>query len=531
MGGTEVVEEEVKVVEVASLANRNDLYQFIHAYPCFSAPLRPNTIIKFRLADASKPLLTNLPSPMKPKAWADLLARHPESLRIHLPMVQRFGAELGYEGPNAFILSENLASALEDYTIIEKELQEDLASGRVTPVHQLSRPFICSLLGLVPKHNGGWRRIHHLSHPHVESVNSYIPDGVGEIRYKCFQEVLQLVINEGRYCVIMKRDVKDAFRNVPVALQHRWLQGFRWERRYYKETCLSFGLATAPFIFNLFAEALHWIIASFLRWVLCHFLDDFMTIFGSDTSTERLMAEANAYIWLTDLLGLLRNDFKDYQGTMVTVFRIKVDTSSFTARLPKDKLEKAILASSKVLSQKAVSYIDIQSLVRFFSFCSQAVRLGRVFMKRLRDFINYYSRNATRSTLRRIPVWVREDLEWWNKLLTTYNGVLFFDTRNKVTQTLYTDACLYGLGGFYFEGRQAWEQVKVNQSDVFCDIVKRKSLPANRKTKKNSDDPSINVHEVEAILLAFQTWAEKWSGQRLRVFTDSTTAYSGLYNG
>ncbi len=63
----------------------------------------------------------------------------------------------------------------------------------------------------------------------------------------------------------MKRDVKDAFMNVPVAPQHCWLLGFRWERRYYKKTCLSFGLATAPFIFNLFAEALHLIIASFLR--------------------------------------------------------------------------------------------------------------------------------------------------------------------------------------------------------------------------------------------------------------------------
>ncbi len=73
-----------------------------------------------------------------------------------------------------------------------------------------------------------------------------------------------------------------------------------------------------------------------------------------------------------------------------------------------------------------------------------------------------------------------------------------------MTLTLYTNACLYGLGRFYFEGRQAWEQVKVNQSDTFCAIVQEKSLSANRKMKKNPDDPSINVHEVEAILLAFQ---------------------------
>ncbi len=97
-----------------------------------------------------------------------------------------------------------------------------------------------------------------------------------------------------------------------------------------------------------------------------------------------------------------------------------------------------------------------------------------------------------------------------------------------MTQTFYTDACLYGLGGFYFECRQAWEQVKVNPSDAFCAIMKGKSLPANRKMKKNLDDPSINVHKVEAIFLAFQIWAEKWSGQQLRVFTNSTTAHSRL---
>ncbi len=112
-----------------------------------------------------------------------------------------------------------------------------------------------------------------------------------------------------------------------------------------------------------------------------------MAIFRSDTLPERLVSEANAYIWLTDLLGDPRNDSKDCQGKVVRVFGIEVDTYSFTTRRSRNKLEKAILASSKVLSQKAVSYIGIQSLVGFLSFCFQAVRLGRVFMRRLWDFI------------------------------------------------------------------------------------------------------------------------------------------------
>lgn len=55
----------------------------------------------------------------------------------------------------------------------------------------------------------------------------------------------------------MKRHVKDAFRNIPVAPHQQWLLGFMWKEKYYKETCLSFGTSTAPFIFNLFGKGLH----------------------------------------------------------------------------------------------------------------------------------------------------------------------------------------------------------------------------------------------------------------------------------
>ncbi len=103
-------------------------------------------------------------------------------------------------------------------------------------------------------------------------------------------------------------------------------------------------MPTALFTFGLFAEALHWIIASFFIWVLFHYLFDFVATFRSDTLPERLVAKANTYIWLTDPLCLTQKDFKDCQGIVVTVLGIEVDTSSFTARPPRDKLEKAILA-------------------------------------------------------------------------------------------------------------------------------------------------------------------------------------------
>lgn len=123
-------------------------------------------------------------------------------------------------------------------------------------------PFIFSPLHLVPKHDSGWRKIHHLSYPQGHSVNDHIPDEAGEMRYPRFQDTLQLVILAGRRCIIMKRDVKDAFRNIRVAPQHQWLLGFLWREKHYKEIYLSLGFSAAPLMFNMFGEVPHYIAAS-----------------------------------------------------------------------------------------------------------------------------------------------------------------------------------------------------------------------------------------------------------------------------
>lgn len=59
---------------------------------------------------------------------------------------------------------------------------------------------------------------------------------------------------------------------------------------------------------------------------------------------------------------------------------------------------------------------------------------------------------ASQLTQKRLTAEIREDLIWWNELLPTHNGVLFFDGQARHVFQLYTDACLEGLGGFYYSG-------------------------------------------------------------------------------
>ncbi len=78
-----------------------------------------------------------------------------------------------------------------------------------------------------------------------------------KIEYISIDNVFDLVREAGPGATIIKKDIADAFRNIPVAPLSRWLLGFEWQGTYYEETCLPFGLSTAPLLFNLFAKGFH----------------------------------------------------------------------------------------------------------------------------------------------------------------------------------------------------------------------------------------------------------------------------------
>lgn len=135
---------------------------------------------------------------------------------------------------------------------------------------------------------------------------------------------------------------------------------------------------------------------------MVNYLDDFVAVFSA-TKANNVRQACYAYKWVTDLLGIPRNDSQDAEGTQVIVFGIEIDTKSFTAKLPNNKLAKAIKATGKTLAEQSVSFLDIQSLVGFLSFGFQAVRLGRIFMQRLWDFVNEFPCISTKLTKTRIP--------------------------------------------------------------------------------------------------------------------------------
>lgn len=91
---------------------------------------------------------------------------------------------------------------------------------------------------------------------------------------------------------------------------------------------------------------------------------------------------------------------------------IEMDPNNFTRKLPKEKREKAVHATTKILKNQSVEFIKTSPSVGFFLFYFQAVKFGRVFMRRLWGFVNDFPQKMQKKALKRIPIWVREDLQW-----------------------------------------------------------------------------------------------------------------------
>src|SRR6185437_10828137 len=150
--------------------------------------------------------------------WRDLLAPYPGNLGELCVGILTFGASIGCLLPPSPRSARNYKIDVPE--LFSDKIRSDLAQGRIQIVNDPVQ-VVVSPLGLVPKHDGGWRRIHDLSWPEGKGVNSSIPDEASAISYTSLDEIFNLVRLHGRGCLIIKRDLKEAFRQIPLAIPSR----------------------------------------------------------------------------------------------------------------------------------------------------------------------------------------------------------------------------------------------------------------------------------------------------------------------
>ena len=205
-----------------------------------------------------------------------------------------------YSGPRLPVISKNLTSAHQHPLVLQDKIDKEVEQGRIAgpfktpPMHN----FHISPVGVVPKADGGWRMIMHLSYPPLFSVNDNIDPIYTTVTYTSFDKVIQTISQVGSGAVIAKCDIKSAFRLIRVYPGDFELLGFCFNGNYYFDKCLPFGCAISCRIFEMFATFLEWLVRdqSGLQTVH-HYLDDFIFIGGPSTSQcLTLMSTFQVYV-------------------------------------------------------------------------------------------------------------------------------------------------------------------------------------------------------------------------------------------
>ena len=248
--------------------------------------------------------------------------------------------------------------------------------------------------------------------------------------------------------LLAKMDIKQAYRNIPVSPDDRYLLGISWENMVYVDQVLPFGLRSAPLIFSAVADALLWIMQKRgVTWAI-HYIDDFLTLGAPDSSecfrNMQLMEETCARA------GLPIEPSKSVgPATSIVFLGIKLDSVSGTLSLPEDKLLKIKESLAKWRGFKACRKRDLLSLIGVLSHASKVVRASRIFLRKLIDLS---------TTARRLDHFIRlnedarSDLEWWAQFVSSWNGVsLLSSVSNQPPDlTVTSDASgSWGCGAFW----------------------------------------------------------------------------------
>ena len=95
-------------------------------------------------------------------------------------------------------------------------------------------------------------------------------------------DTITKILESGPDTLLAKVDIKHAFRLLPVHPADRHLT-IEWKQPIYTDTCLPFGLRSAPKLFNILADLLYWVTTQQGVTLFMHYLDDFL-MFGPPDS-------------------------------------------------------------------------------------------------------------------------------------------------------------------------------------------------------------------------------------------------------
>ena len=395
---------------------------------------------------------------------------------------------------------------LRDY--IAKELQYKAVIGPF-PCNPFSTDCVISPLQSVVKRDSSVPRVvHDLSFPPGQSVNDGIArdEYLGQpfhLRLPGVDRLVEFINLKGPGCLVFKKDLKRAYRQIPVDPNDYHLLGMCIDGQFYFHTFMPFGLRSATLACQRTTKAVSYILNE--EGILVDvYIDDFH---GADTQE----LAAHSFDRMTQLfleLGLQSSPDKDTPPTHeMTCLGVRVNTLNKTLTVPDFRLEELQDLLSSWLNKTHFSKRELQQLLGKLAFVTACVRPGRAFSCRL---INALRSCFARPRHQQYPVSdaIRGDLVWWKHFLQHYNGVSVIPTNVTVSNPdlFASDACLDACGAVCFgEFFHA----------PFPPFIASQNL-------------NINQLELLTILVSLQLWQDRLRGCTVEILTDSQVSVYAL---
>jgi len=152
----------------------------------------------------------------------------------------------------------------QDNSIIDSLIAELNEKGAIVATEFAEVKFVSKIF-IVTKASGGHRLILNL-----KDLNEFIVKE--HFKMEDYRSVCNIISNN---CFMGVLDLKDAYHLIPVYDRHQYYLCFRWRDKYYRYTCVPFGLSCAPRLFTkIMKPVLGYLRAQNLESV--GFLDDFL---------------------------------------------------------------------------------------------------------------------------------------------------------------------------------------------------------------------------------------------------------------
>ena len=112
----------------------------------------------------------------------------------------------------------------------------------------------------------------------IRAYDNGIPPELCSLQYAKVDYAVDIIRKLGRGTQLVKLDIKDAYRIVPVHPADYHFLGIEWRGFTYIDRALPFELHSAPKIFNAVPDFIAWVLAC--KGVNCqlHYLDNFLLI-------------------------------------------------------------------------------------------------------------------------------------------------------------------------------------------------------------------------------------------------------------